>query len=285
MMLPTYNSSEYIEECIKSLKSQTYKDAELIVIDDSSKDDTAKKLKKLKIKLLKNKKNMGCTKTINKGINISKGEFIFRLDHDMVYDKDCLKEMVKVMESDSSIGIVGCKSYYYKEKNRIRALGVKINLLTSKTKRIAGDETDNNQFNNLYEVDSITGGNMLIRRDIFKKTGLFNDSYFIYYSDLDLCLQAKKYGYKTVLAVKAKEWHKKEEKDKLSLFSIKYIMHDKIIFMKRNSPYYFPFLFVFLTIYTPISLIKYLVLNKRGFIKVHLSGILLGLKSARTIGR
>jgi len=255
LILPTYNGSKFIEECLSSISRQTFKNYELIIIDDSSKDETRRILHRLKYRFIKNKKRLGCTKTINRGIKLSKGEFIFRLDQDMVYDKNYLNEMIFAAKSDKNIGIVSCKSYYYKQKNKIRAINLKTNLLTSKTKVVGRDEIDNGQFDNMKEIESMSGGNLLVKKEVFDKIGLFPEEYLLYGSDIDLCLNAKKAGYKIALS-KAKVWHKKNETENLRDEQFDYFIRDKITFMKRNSKCYVLFLIIFFLIYAPLSIIK-----------------------------
>ena len=263
LILATYNSSQFLEELLNSLEKQTFKDYELIIIDDCSEDTTREILKKKGYKFFKNKKRMGCTKTLNKAIDSSKGDFIFRLDHDMVYDSNCIKEMVKTITSNKDIGIAGSRSYYYKDKNRIRSFGVDINLITSKATVIGKDKIDKGQFDYVKEINSIGGGNMMIKREVFDQIGLYSEAYFLYYSDLDFCYKAKKNAkYKTVLS-KGKAWHKKQERDILNINQLVYLSRDRLTFMKRNSDKYFLFLFIFLFFYIP-----YNILTKPKSIKV-----------------
>ena len=262
LILPTYNSSRFLEELLNSLKKQTFKDYELIIIDDCSQDNTREILKKKGYKFFKNEKRMGCTKTLNKAITISKGNFIFRLDHDMVYDSNCIKEMVKTITSNKDVGIAGSRSYYYKNKNKIRSFGAYINLVTSKTKVIGKDKVDNGQFDCIKEINSIGGGNMMIKREVFNQIGLYSEDYFLYYSDLDFCYKAKSAKYKIILS-KAKAWHKKQERDVLNTNQLIYLLRDKLTFMKKNSDKYPLFLVIFFFFYIP-----YNILTKPKFIKV-----------------
>lgn len=87
VILPAYNSSKYIEYTILSLQNQTYKNIEIIVIDDGSKDNTLEIVKKLsendsRIKIYENDKNYGLAYTTNRGISLSQGEYIVQADHD-----------------------------------------------------------------------------------------------------------------------------------------------------------------------------------------------------------
>ncbi len=267
IILPTYNGDELIEECLNSIKKQTFKDYELIILDDCSKDNTQKILKKKGYKFIINEKNLGCTKNFNKGMSLAKGEFIFTIDQDAVYDKNCLYELMKTLKSDNKIGIAGPKCYYYKEKNKIRAITLEINLLTSKAKIVGRDQIDKGQFDNLKEINATGMGSMLIKKEVLEKVGFLPKEYIMYYTDMDFCFRVKKAGYKIVLS-KAKFWHKKQENDQISETQFKNILKDKLTFMKRNSKAYPLFLIIFL-FYTPLK-----ILNKPNLLRVFLNVIL-----------
>ena len=254
LIFPTYNSAEFIEECLESIEKQTFKDYELIILDDCSTDNTLEILDKLGYKYHVNEKNLGYTKNANKGIELAKGRFICIMDHDMVYDNNYLKDMMDLFESDKEIGMVACRSYYYKEKDKIRVLGIDVNLLTSKLRVLGRDQIDEGQFDNIKEINATTGGNGIIKKEVFDKIGLFSEDYFMYYVDLDICFKMKEEGYKIILS-KAKSWHKKEENEKLSKKQFTNILKDKLTFMRRNSKQYYKFLTIFFLFYMPFKII------------------------------
>lgn len=230
LILPLYNSEKYVEECLQSIKSQTFKDFELIIVNDNSPDNTGKILTKRGYKFYTNRKNIGFCKTVNKGIKLAKGNFIAILDHDMVYEKDYLKKML-MEDSD----IVGGRYYYYKDKRKIRALNVRISKITGKTTIVGRDETDRGQYDSLNEIDAIGAGALMIKREVFQKVGLFNEKLIMYFVDVDFCLRARKTGYKIILS-KAKCFHKKQEKEIMTEEQKKRYFHDKAIVMRRYPP-------------------------------------------------
>lgn len=232
IILPLYNSEKFIEECVKSLLNQTFKDYELIILDDRSTDRTREILKKMDIIFIKNESNLGFSRNINKGINKAKGEYIMIADHDMVYEKNYLKKMLLEKRD-----IMAGKCYYYKAKNKIRSFGITINLLTGKTKVIGRDEEDHNQFNYIKEIESDAAGTLIINKKVFGKIYSFDESFNKYYVDIDFCLRARKAGFKIFLS-KAKCWHKKEEKEIFNEQQLKDYYKDKKLFLKKHSPYY-----------------------------------------------
>lgn len=102
VIMPAYNSDNFIDTSISSVLNQTYHNLELIIINDSSTDKTENIIKKYidnRIVYLKNEKNLGVAKSRNLGINIAKGRFIAFLDSDDVWDFEKLEKQVSFMIS------------------------------------------------------------------------------------------------------------------------------------------------------------------------------------------
>ena len=105
VIMPAYNSAEFITEAILSVQKQTYPDWELLVIDDASKDFTLSKVQTLakedpRIKILENKKNKGTGFSRNKGIRAAQGDFIAFLDADDLWKANKLETQLEFMKSN-----------------------------------------------------------------------------------------------------------------------------------------------------------------------------------------
>lgn len=106
IITPLYNCEKYIEETIKSVINQTYKNWEMIIVDDCSKDDGVKiveKYQKLdkRIKLYRNEQNQGVSFTRNRAIDLSKGKYIAFLDSDDLWKKEKLSKQISFMEKNN----------------------------------------------------------------------------------------------------------------------------------------------------------------------------------------
>ena len=108
--ITNYNYGEYLDEAIQSVKNQTFKDWELIIIDDCSNDNSCHVLGKYaiddKIKIFYNKENLGLTKSSNKAITEARGEYVLRLDADDWLEKNTLEVMCNYLEIHRNKGIV-----------------------------------------------------------------------------------------------------------------------------------------------------------------------------------
>ena len=111
VIIPVYNNEKFIEKCIKSVLEQTYKDINIYVVDDGSKDDSARIIKNLE----KNNKNIkyiyqensGVSAARNNGLDKSRDEYICFLDSDDFLDKDYAKKMIQKANAENS-DIVTC---------------------------------------------------------------------------------------------------------------------------------------------------------------------------------
>lgn len=122
IITPTYNSISTIEKCIISVNSQSYSEYEHIIIDDSSSDDTFFFVKKLtskypKIKLLKNKENVGPSESRNNGIKLAKGRFIAFIDSDDYWKENKLELQIDKIKRTNSPLI--CSGYNYIKGGKI----------------------------------------------------------------------------------------------------------------------------------------------------------------------
>lgn len=107
VIMPAYNAVSYLEESVQSLLNQSFKDWELLLVDDCSKDDTAKLAKKLasadsRIHFVQKEKNSGSADTRNTGIQLATGEYIAFLDADDLWELDFLEKMIPFMEKNKS---------------------------------------------------------------------------------------------------------------------------------------------------------------------------------------
>lgn len=117
VIIPTHNSEKYILECINSVINQTYKNLEIIIIDDKSTDDSVKLIKSIKdkrIKLIELERNSGAAITRNKGIEASTGDYICFLDSDDYWKLKKIEKQVKYIKDKAFI----YSEYLYLRKNR-----------------------------------------------------------------------------------------------------------------------------------------------------------------------
>lgn len=109
VIIPTYNYGHFLQDALESALNQTYKNIEVIVVDDGSTDNTQQMLKPYEGRIINiYKKNAGLSAARNTGIEHASGEYIAILDSDDVWHKDKLRKQLKLFENDSDLGVVSC---------------------------------------------------------------------------------------------------------------------------------------------------------------------------------
>ena len=121
VIMSAYNSEDSVENSITSILNQTYEDLELLIMDDASTDNTFKICESLKnkdqrIKLYKNKSNLGLTKSLNKLISLSSGEIIARQDSDDISKKERIEKQLKFLEENNLDACTSRAKIMYSQK-------------------------------------------------------------------------------------------------------------------------------------------------------------------------
>lgn len=112
VVIPCYNAEKYIEESVYSIINQTYNNLEIICVDDCSTDNTLKILKQLALKdrrviVLQNPENLKISKTLNRGIEYSTGEYIARMDADDIALPVRIEKQIEFLEANPEVGLCG----------------------------------------------------------------------------------------------------------------------------------------------------------------------------------
>ncbi len=288
VIIPTYNSWNTLLDCIQSIKNQTLKAKEIVIVDNASTDQTyeriqkskrKKKKEKIKLKIFRNRKNLGVTGGRNKGIKEASKDcdYLFFFDHDMVADRRMLEELIRVAEKSSDIGIVTPKIYYWNDKKRIWSAGTGINLWTGQVLFRGGK--DKGQYEREEEVQ-VAPASMLVKRKVIDKIKGFDDKYFATFEDTDFCFRAKSAGFKVYYAPKAIAYHKisfnpKNEADRL-LNRAYWVGRNRILFMKDFGKFTFWFFIPVFAVYYLRLAIKY---RNLGAFFNYLKGIFSGIFS------
>ncbi len=179
VIIPNYNREALITRAVNSVLAQSYSEVEVIVVDDCSTDNSIEKIKTIedeRLTLIKLEKNSGACAARNRGIKAAKGEYISFLDSDDEWDKDKLKKQLDFLKKKKA-DIVVCNYWY--EKNGKTSLHVDEN------------HPDKFTYNELLDVNNITTGAMFVKKQLFKKVGLFDEK-MPRYQDWELVLRIAK---------------------------------------------------------------------------------------------
>lgn len=189
--------------------------------------------------LIKNKDNYGFAGGNNIGIkfalSVLNPDYILLLNNDTVVDIGFLDKLVKVAEKEKNIGIVGPKILYYHNNRVINSVGAKVNWKFGSAANIGENELDYGQYGLLTEREALLGACMLIKSEVFLKTGLLDEKFFIILEETDFCIRTKKQNYKIMYNPLAIVYHKGEQSRKrISLGNIYYSYRNRILLIQNH---------------------------------------------------
>lgn len=187
-----------------------------------------------KVVIIKNDKNYGFAEGNNIGIRFAldklNSDYVMLLNNDTVVNADFLDILIKSIENDNEIGIIGPQINYYNEKDKIQTLGWNINWNKGNgrpTKYSPG---------NLIEVDFIGGCSLLFKRTLIEEVGYWDKEYFAYWEDIDFCYRTKEASYKIICNPHSKIWHKGSvSTEKITGFNVFYNTRNRFLFMKKYA--------------------------------------------------
>lgn len=227
VVIVTFNDERAVKWCVNSIRKYTHTPHEIIVVDNGSRDGTDRYLKKnTHLRVISNGKNLGLQKALNQGFAASRGEFLLKLDNDVIVTPGWLEGMLKCLKQDSNIGLVGPLSnvavphqvfkkalfsfvdrdYFYKKMRNI--LGYQDHRLEKMGAYHDPEGLEafyqcyfRNQAVCFQEAPFLSGFCMLMPRKIFFEIGPFDERFrFTGFDDFDYSLRVWLAGYKIGIA-------------------------------------------------------------------------------------
>ena len=204
----SWNVKEELVNCLRSIEANRPGcEFEIIVADNASTDGTIEAVRKdfPQVRLIINKENRGFSAASNQAIKIAKGEYLFLLNPDTVVHRQSLDTLIRVLDENPDIGACGPKlidennipyrpegyvptfrSILY-AKTFFRMLGI----FRGHYKKLTADNLD---YNRQTDAEQLSGSALMVRRSVMEEIGLWDESFFMYYEDVDLCLRIRKAG-------------------------------------------------------------------------------------------
>lgn len=210
IIIANYNGKKWLKDCLGSLTSQKFnKPFEIILVDDASTDGSAEYVKKNfpQVQVITLHEEKGYTGANNIGVEYARGDYVIFVNPDTRVEKDWLKELVKTIESNSRVGAAQSKLLFLDEPKHIQSAGNFIDFYGNVYIRGIMEE-DKGQFDKNDVISYASGCALIIRRDFFRKIGMFDPAYFVYSEDADLSWRIWLAGYKVMFACKSVVYHK-----------------------------------------------------------------------------
>ena len=204
IVIPVYNQYIFTYKCLKSILKYTNDVSyEVIIGDDVSYDGTRVLDSYVKnVNVIRNKKNYGFLQNCNNATNYANGKYILFLNNDTEVTENWLSSLVSLIESDSSIGLVGSK-LVFPDGILQEAGGILFND-GSGCNYGKFERADKPQFNYVRDTDYISGASIMISKELWEKIGRFDERYVpAYCEDSDLAFEVRKAGYRVVYQPKS----------------------------------------------------------------------------------
>ncbi|MBI2871176.1 MAG: glycosyltransferase family 2 protein [Candidatus Omnitrophica bacterium] len=173
VIVTNWNGLKYLEGCLGSLIGGTFRDIELIMVDNGSEDGSAAWVMEHypDIQIVKNPCNLGLARASNQGARLARGRYLFFFNNDTISDPHMLEELVKVMESDPRVGVAGCVTKDFAGERVLNA----------------GVACDRYGYPYGEGEPLYVDAGIMIRKSLFDEIGGFDECFFIYKEDVDLC--------------------------------------------------------------------------------------------------
>jgi GT2 family glycosyltransferase len=200
-----YNGSKYLRTCFSSLEKQTYRNYRIVMLDNASTDSSAEFTAKNfpKVSIIQTKENFGFAKGNNLAIKsaLDQGaDYIFLVNNDTEAEPNLLEKLVSAAESEESIGILGPAVFDLETKDSVLEMGMTVDKFGYPLALKSPSEKN-------ARVFFISGCAMMVKSELFRKIGLFDEKYFMFAEDLDLCWRGRLSGYKIIVVEAAKIYH------------------------------------------------------------------------------
>ncbi|WP_347841451.1 glycosyltransferase [uncultured Draconibacterium sp.] len=252
IVIVNYNVKHFLEQCLHSVeKALRNIRGEIFVVDNNSVDGSAHLIREKfpKVRFIQNTENVGFSKANNQAINQSKGEYILLLNPDTVVEEDTFEQLIAFMNEHKEAGGLGVKmidgkGVFLPESKRglptpwvafYKMFG--LSKLFPQSRKFGKYHLSYLDKEKIHEVDVLAGAFMLLRKSVLDKTGLLDETFFMYGEDIDLSYRIQLAGYKNYYYPHTTIIHYKGESTKKgSLNYVKVFYNAMIIFARKHFP-------------------------------------------------
>ena len=207
IVILNYNAGDLLIDCIDSIQKSNYKNYEIIVVDNISKDKSHKKCKEKfpNIKLIENSENLGYCEGNNVGLRVTNGEFVVILNPDTIVDPSWLSELLQAYRKNGD-GIYQPKFLATTDHSMLLSTGNMIQIFGFGYSRSKGD-LDKGQYEKFEKIDFASGTCIFTSKKIIEEIGLFESFLFAFHDDFELCWRGALIGINSFYVPSAIVYH------------------------------------------------------------------------------
>ncbi|MFP4082734.1 MAG: glycosyltransferase family 2 protein [Candidatus Aminicenantes bacterium] len=242
VILVNHNNKSHLKECLLALEKSSLRPClEFIVVDNNSSDGSRDFIRDHfpLVRLIGNQKNRGFSAANNQGIRLSKGDFILFLNPDTLPYAQSLNLMLQEIKSNPRVGAVGPALIKGENKFQV-SFGSRVNFWKEFLQRCFLNpyhRTILKRSRKKKEVGWLSGACLLVRKDILDREDFFDENFFLYFEDIDLCLRMRKKGWKLIYLPQARVFHREGASTSLQKTAARYEYRKSQIYFyqKHNS--------------------------------------------------
>jgi GT2 family glycosyltransferase len=208
IVIPNYNGVRYLENCLRSLQSQSYTKIEIVVVDNASGDRSVEIVRAVAPQaiLLQEEHNLGFAGGVNAGIRASHGDWVAILNNDTEAAKDWLSNCVHAIQNHSDAAFIASRILEFSDRSRLYSAG-DCYLRAGIGYRRGQELQDCEDYQRECEIFAASGCAAFYRRTVLEEMGCFDERFFAYLEDVDLGLRLQAAGYSGYYAPRAEVYH------------------------------------------------------------------------------
>ena len=248
IIIVTYNSEDHISSCLQEIYSQPLNFSfEVLVVDNQSSDRTRILVEEFpEVQLIANDKNVGFSRANNLAVVKAAGRYVLFLNPDVILDPNRIGDLISCLESDRRYGIVAPRLLY--NNGIIQESARRYPNIWVQT--VARLPILNSFFQTLYDsylmrdwdhrssrnVDWVIGAAMLCRKEDFYRVGKFDEDFFLYCEDVDLCYRFFKHGFSVFYFSEISFIHQYQKKSSTSLSKLTFVHLSSLVKFYLKHP-------------------------------------------------
>lgn len=211
VIILNWNGKKFLPACLSSLRQQTLRDLDILLVDNASQDDSVAFVTREfpEVRILQLAENLGFCRPNNLAIEdaLARGsEFVLLLNNDTIVAPDCLAHLLAAMD-DPNVAAVCPKIFFADPPDTLWYAGADFNLWTSRSTYRGWKQKDQGQYDQRQTITQATGCALLVRASAIKEVGLLDERLWAYVEDLDWSLRFLRRGYHLAYEPGAEVWH------------------------------------------------------------------------------
>ena len=208
VIIPNWNGERFLKACLTSLREQTFKDFETILVDNGSTDDSVALVNERfpEVRVVSLKENLGFSVAVNAGIEASNSEYVILLNNDTEVDPGWIGALATTVDDRPEAGSLASKLVDFHDRRFLDGAGDALRL-SGLPYRLGHGEWDRGQFDSSNFVFGACAAAALYRRSMLDEIGLFDEDFFAYCEDGDLSFRAQLAGHRCLYVPDAVVYH------------------------------------------------------------------------------